>query len=297
VSSSGYGQTCLLHYAGEKGAGTHQGGTNMTNDSKNEDHRHTDIQMKIRLIKVAYFGSLTVLFFLVVLTPYFVKGNIQIKNTAILREELVEGAVITLLLVVGYVASLLYKKEFDKYHKELTELIICKYNLESKLSDAFAYIGKVNVQLLEIKAVSSALQKYPESKKDYRSVLVFLARKALVIANVDWVMFRIINPESLRTVQEYSETRDSSPLLEHNISNKALVGRDAIAGCSVVRSEQENLTIRTFCILPREKLTENQIILLQTIVSEVEMLFIIFSSEYYKEGLLRKGGLVREDHC
>jgi hypothetical protein len=275
----------------------YQAGTHMNNAGKNEHRRHTDIQMKIRLIKAAYFGCLTVLFFLVVLTPYFIKGNIEIKNTAILREEIVEGAVITLLLVVGYVASILYKREFDKYHKELTELIISKCDLENKLNDAFSYIGKVNVQLLEIKAVFSALQKYPESKKDYRSVLVFLARKALVIAKVDWVMFRIINPESLRTVQEYSETRDSCPLLEHNISNKALVGREAIAGCSVVHSEQENLTIRTFCILPREKLTEDQIILLHTIVSEVEMLFIIFSSEYYKEGLLRKGGLVREDHC
>jgi hypothetical protein len=282
---------------GQKEGGTYQTGTHMTNHSINEHNRHTDIQMKIRLIKAAYFGCLTVLFFLVVLTPYFIKGNIQIKNTAILREEIVEGAVITLLLVVGYVASILYKREFDKYHKELTELIISKCDLENKLNDAFSYIGKVNVQLLEIKAVFSALQKYPESKKDYRSVLVFLARKALVIAKVDWVMFRIINPESLRTVQEYSETRDSCPLLEHNISNKALVGREAIAGCSVVHSEQENLTIRTFCILPREKLTEDQIILLHTIVSEVEMLFIIFSSEYYKEGLLRKGGLVREDHC
>ena len=269
----------------------------MPNDSRNEHHRYTDIQKKIRVIKAAYLGSLTVLFFLVVLTPYFIKGNIEIKNTTIFKEEIVEGAVIALLLVVGYVASILYKKEFDKYHKELTELIICKYDLENKLNDAFSYIGKVNVQLLEIKSVFSALQKYPENKKDYRSVLVFLARKALVIANVDWVMFRIINPESLRTVQEYSETRDSLPLLAHNIGNKALVGREAVADCSVVRSEQENLTIRTFCILPSEKLTEDQIILLQTIVSEVEMLFIIFSSEYYKEDLLRKGGLVQEDHC
>ena len=281
----------------KKEVGISQAGTHMNNAGKNEHRRHTDIQMKIRLIKIAYFGSLTVLFFLVVLTPYFVKGDIEIKNTAIFREEIVEGAVITLLLVVGYIASKLYKKEFDKYRKELTELIIRKCDLENKLNDAFSYIGEVNVQLLEIKAVSSALQKYPESKKDYRSVLVFLARKALVIANVDWVMFRIINPESLRTVQEYSETRDSAPLLERNISNRALVGRKAIAGCSVVSSEQENLTIRTFCILPSEELTENQIILLQTIVSEVEMLFIIFSSEYYKEGFLRKGGLVREDHC
>jgi hypothetical protein len=260
----------------------------MNNAGKNEHRRLTDIQVKIRAIKAAYFGCLTVLFFLVVLTPYFVQGNIKIKNTAIFKEEIVEGAVITLLMVVGYVASILFKKEFDKYQRELAQLITCKCDLENRLNEAFSYIGEVNVQLLEIKSAFSALQKYPESKKDYRSVLVFLARKALGIANVDWVMFRIINPENLRTIQEYSETRGSALLLKHNISNRALVSRAAIADCSVVGSEQENLTIKTFCILPAEKLTDNQIILLRTIVSEVEMLFIIFSSQYYREGYLRK---------
>jgi len=260
----------------------------MNQGKESEQRRQRDIQKKIRLLQAVYLAGLTLLFFLVVLTPYFIQGNFQLKNRGIVREEIAEGAVIALLLVVGYLASILHKKESDKYHRELKELMICKYDLENRLNDAFSYIGELNVQLLEIKSVFSALQKYPESKKDYRSVLVFLARKALGIVNVDWVMFRIINPESLRTIQEYSETRGSAVLLKHNISNRAIVINKAIADCSVVSSEQENLTIRTFCILPTEKLTENQTILLRAIVSEVEMLFIIFSSEYYKEGYLKK---------
>ena len=259
--------------------------------------RQSDIRKKTKLLKAGYLSSLTLLLVFMVFTPYLVRGGLYLKGRLIFEEEIFEGVLIALLMLVGYFAATVYKKELGRYAKELKGLATKKADLENKLNDAFSYIGKVNVQLLEIKSVFSALQKYPESKKDYRSVLVFLARKALVIANVDWVMFRIINPESLRTVQEYSETRDSLPLLAHNIGNKSLVGREAVADCSVVRSEQENLTIRTFCILPSEKLTEDQIILLQTIVSEVEMLFIIFSSEYYKEGLLRKGGLVQEDHC
>jgi len=278
----------MLRYVGEKRAGTYQVDTYMNNAGKSEHRRRTDIRVKIRLIKAAYFGSLAVLFLLVVLTPYFIQGNIEIKNAAFFKEEIVQGAMITLLLVIGYVASILYNKELGKYRKELTELIVCKCNLENRLNEAFSYIGEVNVQLIEIKSVFSALQNYPESKKDFRSVLVFLARKALVIANVDWVRFRIINPESLRTIQEYSETRGSALLFKRNISNRALVGRETIAGCSVVCSEQENLTIRTFCIIPNKKLTENQIILLRTIVSELEMLFIIFNSGYKRESHLKK---------
>lgn len=258
------------------------------NKGKESGHRRLrTIQKKIRLLQAIYFAGLTLLFLLVVLTPYFIEGNFELKNRDIVREEIAEGAVIALLLIVGYLASRLHQKELDKYHKELTELTTCKYDLENRLNDAFSYIGEVNVQLLEIKSVFSALQKYPESKKDYRSVLIFLARKALGIANVDWVIFRIINPESLRTIQEYSETRGSGILLKHNISNRAMVSCEAIADCSIVSSEQENLTIKTFCILPTEKLTDNQTILLRTIVSEVEKLFIIFSSEYYREGYLK----------
>ena len=259
----------------------------MKESKESESQRQRDVKKKIKLIQAVYLVGLALLFFLVVLTPHFIQGNFQLKNRAIIREEIAEGAVIALLLIVGYLASVIHKKEFDKYHRELTELTTCKYDLENRLNDAFSYIGEVNVQLLEIKSVFSALQKYPESKKDYRSVLIFLARKALGIANVDWVIFRIINPESLRTIQEYSETRGSAILLKHNISNRAIVSCEAIADCSIVSSEQENLTIRTFCILPTEKLTANQTILLRTIVSEVEMLFIVFSSEYYREGYLK----------
>jgi len=260
----------------------------MNKGEESEHRRQRDIQKKIRLIQAIYFAGLTLLFFLVVLTPYFIQGNFQLKNRGIVREEIAEGAVIALLLIVGYLASILHKKEFDKYHRELEELVICKCDLENRLNDAFSYIGEVNVQLLEIKSVFSALQKYPESKKDYKSVLIFLARKALGIANVDWVMFRIINPDSLRTIQEYSETRGSALLLKHNISNRAIVSNEAIADCSVVSSEQGNLTIKAFCILPTEELTKSQEILIQAIVSELEMLFIIFSSEYHREGYLKK---------
>ena len=261
---------------------------------KNSRRRERDIRKKTRLLKRFYVSSLALLFALMVLTPYLIRSGLWLKGRVIVGEEIVEGVLIALLLLVGYLTSTVYKKELHKYVQELREAATRKVDLENKLSDAFGYIGTVNVQLLEIKSAFSALQKYPESKKDYRSVLIFLARKALGIANVDWVMFRIINPESLRTIQEYSETRGGVLLLRHNISNRALVSSETIADCSVVSSEQENLTIRTFCILPTEKLTDNQIILLRTIVSEAEMLFIIFSSEYYKEGYLKKA---RHSNC
>jgi hypothetical protein len=109
----------------------------MNKGKESEHRRQRDIQKKIRLIQAIYFAGLTLLFFLVVLTPYFIQGNFQLKNRGIVREEIAEGAVIALLLIVGYLASILHKKEFDKYHRELEELVICKCDLENRLNDAF----------------------------------------------------------------------------------------------------------------------------------------------------------------
>jgi len=255
---------------------------------KSTRRRQIDIEKKAKLLKAAYVSSLTLLFLLMIFTPYLVRSGLWLKGRLIVGEEITEGVLIALVLLAGYFASIVYKKELDKYARELEELAAKKDNLENELNEAFCYIGAVNVQLLEIKSVLTGQKRYPESKRDFKNIQSLFARQALGIANVDWVVLRIINPETLRTLQEHSEARGKARLRKHNISNKAVVSNEAVADCSVVTSEQENLTIKAFCILPTKELTESQEILIRTIVSELEMLFIILSCEYYKEGYLKK---------
>ena len=254
----------------------------------NSRRRQIDIEKKTRSLKAAYVSSLTLLFLLMVLTPYLVGSGLFLRARLIVGEEIVEGVLIALLLLAGYFASIVYKKELDKYSRELEELAVKKDNLEDELNEAFSYIGAVNVQLLEIKSVLTGQKRYPENKKDFKKIESLFARQALGIANVDWVVLRIVNPETLRTLQEHSEARGKARLHKHNISNKAVVSKEAVADYSVVTSEQENLTIKAFCILPTKELAESQEILIRAIVSELEMLFIILRCEYYKEGFLKK---------
>jgi hypothetical protein len=255
---------------------------------KDTRRRQSDIQKKAKLVKVAYVSSLTLLCLLMVCTPYLVRSGLWLKGRLILGEEIVEGILIALLLLTGYFTSIVYRKEVDKFAKELKELATKKDSLEKKLNEAFCYIGAVNVQLLDIKSVLTGQKRYPESKKDFKKMQRLFARQALGIANVDWVLFRIINPDTLRTLQEHRATRDGALLFKHSISNRAIVTNEAIADCSVVTSEQENLTIKAFCILPTRELAESQEILIRAIVSELEMLFIIFSSGYNKKAYLKK---------
>ena len=250
---------------------------------KSTSRRQIDIQKKAKLLKVAYVSSLTLLFLLMVFTPFLIRSGLWLEGRVIVGEQIVEGVLIALLLLAGYLSSMVYKKEVDKYAKELKELATKKDNLQNELHEAFCYIGAVNVQLLEIKSVITGQKKYPESKRDFKNIQSLFARQALGIANADWVVLRIINPDTLRTLQEHSETRGSALFHKHNISNRAIVSNEAIADGSVVTSEQENLTIKAFCILPTKELAESQEILIRAIVSELEMLFIIFNSEYYKK--------------
>ena len=250
--------------------------------------RQNDCQRKTRPLQAVYLTSLMVLFCLIVSTPYLIKGNFLLRERIVVEEEIVESALIALLLIIGYVVSIMYKRELNKCIREIDELTTGKINLEEKLNEAFGYIGEVNVQVQEIRALFSTLKKYPENKNDFKNILAFFGQKVLGIVNVDWVTFRIIEPDNLRTLREHWEARGSAVALNHGISNKAIVNHAAINGCSVVGSHYENLSIKVFCILPIEQLTTNQRILVEAIVNDLEMLFVIFTSEHYRESYLKK---------
>ena len=255
---------------------------------KSTGRQQNDCQKKTRPLQAVYLTSLMVLFCLIVSTPYLIKGNFLLRERIVVEEEIVESALIALLLIIGYVVSIMYKRELNKCMREIDELTTGKINLEEKLNEAFGYIGEVNVQVQEIRALFSTLKKYPENKNDFKNILAFFGQKVLGIVNVDWVTFRIIEPDNLRTLREHWEARGSAVALNHGISNKAIVNHAAINGCSVVGSHYENLSIKVFCILPIEQLTTNQRILVEAIVNDLEMLFVIFTSEHYRESYLKK---------
>lgn len=255
---------------------------------KSTRRRQSDCQKKTRPLQALYLASLVLLFCLIVSTPHLIKGNVLLRQRIVVGEEIVESALIAVLLFIGYVVLIMHKKELNKCLREIDELTTGKSDLEEKLDEAFGYIGEVNVQVQEIRAVFSTLRKYPENKNDFKNILAFFGERVLGIVNVDWVMFRIIDPDNFRTLREHWEARGSAVALNHAISNKAIVNNAAIDGCSVVGSPYENLRIKVFCILPIEKLATNQRILVEAIVNDLEMLFVIFTSEHYRESYLKK---------
>lgn len=232
---------------------------------------------KLKLLERLYSYLLVILFFLIVLTPYFIRSSI-----GLLPEEMVEGLIIALLFGVSYFILKLYQKEVAKNLAELERLKKDKNKLEDELEEAFRYIGAVNVQIQAIKSVFAGLDKYPESKKDFKRILYFLADRILAMVNVDWVVLKIVNTQNSETLREHSVTRGPAVLLKYNISNKDLIEGNIGEEYIVIASKQKNFFVKAFCIIPKTKINKEQKIFIQAIVNQLEMLFIIFTSVYYK---------------
>jgi len=240
-----------------------------------------------RRLKLAYLIFQGLVFILAVFVPVLTQGDLVLTQQLIVREEVVDVASVCFLLLSSLLVFRFYEKQLDEHRGEIQRLRSLGGDLEDRLNEAFNYIGQVNVQIQEIKSLFSTLQKYPEDKEDFKNILSFLAEKVLGIVNADWVLLRIVKPDNLQTLREYAESRGAAVLLKHNVSNKELIGQGQLPEHSVVSSQPDNLTIKAFCVLPVLTLSANQRILVQAIVDQLAMLFLIFTSEYYRRNYLK----------
>jgi len=193
-----------------------------------------------------------------------------------LSEELSEVLFISFLFVLIAVILRFYFREMDNYKQQ-------QENLEERLRETFKYIGSINLQLEEMKKVFSSFNKYPESKKDVQAMFTHTAERILGIINADWVLLRIVDLNTNNTLHEFFITRGSKKVDRIKLENRALMeGTYPHNICSVIKSNQENFNIKAYCILPIETENKNQEFLINSIINQLEMFFIIFNSLYYK---------------
>ncbi len=254
----------------------------MANKKKNnigKDFKNSDPHQRVKLLKWIFFSLLTLDIILIALTPRFISNGVGFIE----KEEDVEGILIIILFVVGYVIYYFYKRELEKSLRQIEEHEMRNKTMEERLDGAIKHIGSLNVQIQEIRSIFSDLNKYPESKQDFKLVVEFLAKKILSLVSAEWVLIRIIDPLTLKTLKDHNQTRGSYILLKHQISNEELVNkRDEIKEFSVVESEPSGLSLRVFCIFPRSNLTQEQKVLLKAVANQLELIYLIFASNYYK---------------
>jgi hypothetical protein len=176
----------------------------------------------------------------------------------------------------------LFKREGVKHEELINKMKNDKKTTEERLFDSIRYIGKVNVQIEEIKSIFNTTNTYPETKNDFKKSLRFLSERVLGIVNTQWALIRIINSSTQRTLCECFETRQGYSGQYPQVSNKMVVERQLLSDWMTVISNSQNVKILVCCIMPIDEINEDQRIFIQAIINEIMMLFIILNSSYYK---------------
>jgi hypothetical protein len=227
---------------------------------------------------IFYLSAIVLLILMVVGVPFLVRRGVAMTSHVFIEQEVLQALLIAALLSAAFALSHRYKTTLNAHREEMRRLAMNNDTLLSRLTEAFKYIGKVNVQLQEIRSVFFHLNRLPENRNDFKNLLRVFARKVLAIVNTDWAVVRIIERQSLRTITEHLEFRRREVALYPHIGNKSVIDAEPVAGQTVIRCEKENLDITVVCIFPRGNLSREERILVEAIAGEIELLFITFTA-------------------
>jgi hypothetical protein len=134
----------------------------------------------------------------------------------------------------------------------------------------------------EIKSIFNSIDKYPETKEGLKKAFTFFGSRVIGIVNTNWVLFRIIDNNNQRTICEHFSTRQGFKDGYPHVSNKMVIEKQPILPFTYVISNPKNLNILVFCVMPIDKISNDQQIFIQAIINEITKLFVILNSIYYK---------------
>lgn len=214
-----------------------------------------------------FFIILAINFVSIALIPLLIRGPLFG-----IAENLVIFIIVVILLSSAYVVSLLYLRELRRLRRY-------QLNLEERLQETFKYIGSVNLQMAEMKESFSNFKKYPESKKDIKTAFNYFAEKILSIINVDWVILRIIDTNTMHSLRDERYTRNNQKVEFNKFDNAEIIKekykQDSV---QIIRSNQSGFYLKTCAILPGQLKNKDQEFFVQSMINQLEMLFVIFSS-------------------
>jgi hypothetical protein len=235
-------------------------------------------------LQISYLLIFIILFSLIVYTPTLIKGSVNVSPKIIVEEETVEGSLLCILFVMSILILKRYKYEVSKHKVIIKEINGEKKKVEDRLTDSEQYIGITNVQIQEIKYIFNSFDKYPESKEDLKRVFIFFGERALGIVNSKWILFRIIDKKTQHTIYEHLATRQGYSYSHPHVSNKMLIEKQPVFPFLYVSSNTRNINTLVICIVPVDKISNDQQIFIQAIVNEITKLFVIYNSLFYKKG-------------
>jgi len=241
------------------------------------------INFKSSFLQILYLIIFIVLFAFIIYTPTLIKGPVNLTSKLILEEETFEGILICILFIISILILNLYKRQVNRHKELLNKIIDEKKKVEDRLTDSEQYIAIMNVQIQEIKSIFNTIDKYPETKEGLKKALTFFGSRVIGIVNSEWVMFRIIDSKTQRTVCEHFGTRKGYSDGYPHVSNRMIIEKETILPFSYIISNPKNLNILVSCIIPVDEISNDQHIFILAIINEITKLFVILNSVYYKK--------------
>jgi hypothetical protein len=238
------------------------------------------VKFQPSLLQVIYLCTYIVLFLLIVYVPTLISGPFRLTSKLILKERHIEGVLLGILFIVNILLLALYRKEKTRQQALIKKIIKDKRTTEERLLDAFKYIGQVNVQIQEIKSIFNQPNLFPKTYNDFRKTLLFYSEQVFGIVNFNWVLFRLIDCKTNKTLSEHFQSRLGFNCKCPHISSRAIVENHSCHPYTTIISNPSHLNILTCCILPEGELTNEEKVFIQAIVNEISMIFVFFDSSY-----------------
>jgi hypothetical protein len=212
--------------------------------------------------------------------PKLISGPFRISEKLVIEEEIIEGTLLGILFFLNILILNLYRKEALKQKDQIKKISEDKNAVKEKLDDSIKYIGKINVQIQEIKSIFNNTIRFPETKDDFKKTFFYFSDRVLGIVNTDWVLFRIINCSSGKTISEQLETRPGFTTNYPHISNKMIIENQTCPPFTTIISNPQNLNILCCCILPVDRIINDERVFIQAITNEIAMMFVVFNYSF-----------------
>jgi hypothetical protein len=236
---------------------------------------------KFNAMIALYMAVLFFLLLFVLAVPLTIQRNLTITKEIIIREEIIETALLAFLFGVSFFILKRFKYTLNSYEKKFNRIGREKSKLISRLGDAFRYIGTINVEIQEVHSILQSLDNYPGTKKEIKRLVNYLITKTMIIAKSPWVAIRMVDKKSGKTVYEDKVVRSGQEFPAAMIGNRELLENKAVSGMITIINNKKNADLITACILPEVECSDEETILIKLIIDQIEMHFLLYHRDFF----------------
>ena len=244
------------------------------------------VQTKIKKLLLLYFFALAILLLFLLATPLLIQRGLTITQRFFIEEAMVESILIFILLSVSFIIFRRFTGLLNVYQCMADQSGAEKTTMVSRLSEAFNYIGTVNVEIRKIHNILNSIETYPRTKKEFKAFLKWMSVKIMDFTGSPWVVIRLIDKHCGRTITEHIEMDQERGQLPFNISNRAVKEERPVKDFRTIRSCPHKQTLLTVCILSTMALSEDTLVLTTILLNQIQMIYLLTASDEVRENLL-----------